>query len=117
VNEQSEGRAAKGARQVGARIELIERKHGDGHKEWSSRLQTGDLVFVRNREGNLSHVVIWVGPLGHSPDGLPLILDSHGEDVKDSNGVLVPRGIHLRPYRPGSWYDKSTSHALRLIHD
>jgi hypothetical protein len=78
-------------------------------------LRAGDLLFIRNRGGEISHVVIWVGPLGRSPDGVPLILDSHGEDVRDSEGHLIPCGIHLRPFREDSWYNRSASHALRVI--
>ncbi len=78
-------------------------------------LRTGDLVFIKNRAGRISHVVIWVGPIGKSPDGIPLILDSHGEDVRDSEGTPIPCGIHLRPFRENSWYNESASHALRLV--
>ena len=49
------------------------------------------------------------------PDGTPLILDSHGEGVKDSNGKSIPCGINLRPFRKNSWYFKSASHAHRLF--
>ena len=78
-------------------------------------LRTGDLLFIRNRSGRISHVVFWVGPIGRSPDGVPLALDSHGEDTRDSNGHLIPCGIRLRPFREDSWYDRSASHALRLF--
>ncbi len=117
VKEQAEGKVAKGAQHIGAKVTRIDRHDEESHPSWSARLKASDLVFVRNREGHISHVVLWLGPLGRSPDGTPLILDSHGEDVKDSAGVFVPRGIQIRPYRPGSWYDRSTSHALRLVHD
>jgi cell wall-associated NlpC family hydrolase len=78
-------------------------------------LRTGDLLFIRNRGGEISHVVIWVGSVGRSPDGVPLVLDSHGEDTRDSEGHLIPCGIHLRPFRENSWYNRSASHALRVI--
>jgi cell wall-associated NlpC family hydrolase len=83
-----------------------------------STLRTGDLLFIRSGPGGkISHVVIWVGPIGQSPDGLPLVLDSHGEDTRDSNGQLIPCGVHLRPFRENSWYNRSASHALRVFLD
>ena len=78
-------------------------------------LRTGDLIFVKNKSGHISHVILWVGAIGKSPDGVPLIMDSHGEDVRDSNNAPIPCGIHLRPFRETSWYNRSASHALRLI--
>lgn len=94
------------------RIELPE-----NYNERQRVLHTGDLVFIRNRSGKVSHVVIWVGAIGRSPDGVPLIMDSHGEDVRDSDGKPIPCGIHLRPFRKNSWYNGSASHAARLIED
>ena len=78
-------------------------------------LRTGDVLFIRNRSGHISHVVLWVGSIGRSPDGTPLVLDSHGEDVRDCEGTLIPAGIRLRPFREDSWYNMSASHALRVI--
>jgi hypothetical protein len=80
-------------------------------------LKTGDLLFVRNRSGELAHVVLWVGPIGRGPDNRPLILDSHGDGVKDARGETIPAGIHLRPFRENSWYFKSASHAHRYLHE
>lgn len=84
-------------------------------EEWKQALRPGDLIYVRNRQQKISHVIVWMGDWGKSPDGTPLIMDSHGSDVKDSNGVLIPDGIHLRPFRPSSWYAKSSDHAHRII--
>lgn len=79
-------------------------------------LRTGDLLFIRHRDDmQVSHVVLWVGDIGHSPHGEPLILDSHGGDVVDDNGQPIPCGIHLRPFREGSWYDRCASHAHRVF--
>lgn len=80
-------------------------------------LKTGDLLFIRNRAGTVSHVVLWVGPIGRSTGGTPLVLDSHGEDVKDDKGVPIPAGVQLRPFRRNSWYFRSASHALRVFRD
>ncbi len=78
-------------------------------------LRTSDLLFIRNNKGEISHVVLWVGSIGQSTNNIPLILDSHGEGVKDSNGVSIPHGVQLRPFREKSWYFQSGSHALRII--
>ena len=37
--------------------------------------------------------------------------------VRDSRGASVPCGIHLRPFREDSWYNRSASHALRLLRE
>jgi len=78
-------------------------------------LHTGDLLYIRNRHDEISHVVLWVGAMGRSPDGTPLVVDSHGEGVKDSNGKSIPCGVQLRPVHKNSWYFKSASHAHRLF--
>ena len=79
------------------------------------KLITGDLLYIKNREGTISHVIIWVGDVGKSPDGTPLILDCTGSNHKDSNGTTIPVGVHLRPFSQDSWYFKSFSHAHRII--
>jgi hypothetical protein len=78
-------------------------------------LQTADLLFVRNTSGEISHVVLWVGSIGRSPDGVPLVLDSHGDGVVDCRGQRVPHGIYLRPFAEKSWYCRSASHAIRIL--
>ena len=80
-------------------------------------LRSGDLLFIRNKAGEIGHVVLWVGPLGHAPEQVPLVLDSHGDGVKDSNGEPIPHGIHLRPFHERSWYYRSASHALRYLRE
>lgn len=89
----------------------------DSYPELLKTLQTGDLLFIRNRDQEIAHVVLWVGAIGSSPDGTPLVLDSHGNRVKDRNGALIPAGIYLRPFRENSWYYQSASHALRIWQD
>jgi hypothetical protein len=89
----------------------------DSYEERVRALRTGDLLFVRNRGGKVSHVVLWVGPIGRSPDGVPLIIDSHGDDVRDSNGATIPCGVRVRPFRENSWYNHSAAHALRVFRD
>jgi cell wall-associated NlpC family hydrolase len=114
VHQQSEERIARGNGHSATlrRVELP-----PTYAERLRTLCTGDLVYIRSAKGRISHVVLWVGAIGKSPDGTPLVIDSHGEDVRDSNGVAIPCGVHLRPFRENSWYNHSASHALRVFHD
>ncbi len=88
------------------------------HADFMTTLKTGDLLFIRGKEGGeVTHVVLWVGSLGQSKSGVPLILDSTGEGRKDENGIDIPDGVQLRAFTPTSWYFRCASHALRLIPD
>ncbi|HEX4146027.1 MAG TPA: NlpC/P60 family protein [Pirellulales bacterium] len=79
-------------------------------------LQTGDLVYIRGREGGpISHVVIWVGSVGRAQSGVPLLIDSHGSGVVDDLGRPIPCGVRLRPFRQDSWYNRCASHAHRIL--
>lgn len=115
VHVQSEERAARGPGRQATRLHAVELP--PSYEERIKALRTGDLLFIRNRGGKVSHVVIWVGPIGRSPDGVPLVIDSHGEDVRDSEGRPIPCGVQLRPFRKDSWYNHSASHALRVFRD
>ncbi len=87
----------------------------DSPAAWAKALKPGDLLFIRPRSSeSISHVVLWIGDWG-LPKGQFLVLDSHGADVKDSDGTLIPEGIHLRPFRNGSWYATRADHAIRII--
>ncbi len=89
----------------------------DSPEAWARVLKPGDMLFIRPRGSEtISHVVIWIGQWGQ-PEGQAPILDSHGADVRDSDGVLIPDGIHLRPFRPDSWYAVRADHAIRIIGD
>jgi cell wall-associated NlpC family hydrolase len=92
------------------RIELPE-----SFEAFESTLLTGDLLFVKNTSGKLSHVVLWVGKIGTSPDSNPLILDSTGGGNYDINNNEIPDGIQLRAFTPRSWYFRQASHVLRII--
>jgi hypothetical protein len=46
---------------------------------------------------------------------MPLILDSTGSGAKDSNGVTIPDGVHLRAFKRSVWYFTQASHVLRII--
>jgi hypothetical protein len=115
VHIQSEERVARGPGEFRTRLQAVELP--SAFEDRLKALRTGDLVFIRSLKGRISHVVIWVGPIGRAPDGMPLVIDSHGENVRDSAGELIPCGIHLRPFRENSWYNDSASHALRVFRD
>ncbi|MDD2500597.1 MAG: NlpC/P60 family protein [Geobacter sp.] len=94
-------------------VRLIPRQ--ESVEAWVKVLKPGDLLFIRPRSSEtVSHVVIWIGQWG-VPGGQPLILDSHGADVRDEDGTLIPDGVHLRPFRPNSWYATRADHAIRII--
>jgi hypothetical protein len=114
IRKQAEAQTARGPGGRITRFEVVELP--SSYEERLKALRTGDLVFIRNRGGEISHVVLWVGPIGRSPDGVPLVIDSHGADVRDSEGRLIPCGVQLRPFREKSWYNRSASHALRVFH-
>ena len=79
--------------------------------------RTGDLLFIKNSTGDVSHVVLWVGDIGVSPNNTPLVLDSTGSGHRDSNGNKIPDGVHLRPFTKSSWYWNSLSHGHRIVGD
>ena len=85
------------------------------YAELVQTLRTAYLLFIRNKKGEISHVVLWVGSIGQAPDGAPLILDSHDDGVTDCNGNTIPHGVQLRPFRENSWYFRSASHAIRIL--
>jgi cell wall-associated NlpC family hydrolase len=113
IKQQSEMTEATLADGKAVKLERIEKPAT--HADFIKQLKTGDLVFIKNTSGNVSHVVFWVGPIGKSPDSMPLILDSTGEGRTDANGKSIPDGVQLRPFTPTSWYCKSASHVIRVI--
>lgn len=103
------------------RAQVIARPEGNPD-EWYDRLckelLPGDLLYIKGTEdGKVTHVIMWVGDCGVSPDGTPLVIDSTGGEVKDSNGHKIPCGIHLRPFRKGSWYHRCFGHAHRWVRE
>lgn len=128
IGAQSQLRAAQaGDREIPVkRIERPARADGEALDAADQRayealcrtLRTGDLLYIKSRpDGKVSHVIMWVGSCGVSPDGAPLVIDSTGSGHKDSNGIAIPSGVHLRPFTPDSWYFRCFSHAHRLIDD
>lgn len=115
IERQSEVKSALEGRHEWVRVERIEVPAS--FEERRKILQTGDLLYIRGRgDGPVTHVITWVGSIGRSPSGVPLVIDSHGGDVRDDDDRLIPCGIHLRPYREDSWYNKCLSHAHRIFH-
>jgi cell wall-associated NlpC family hydrolase len=107
-------RAQQGGRDIP--VHRIERP--SGFKELCAALKTGDLLFIKGKaDGNVTHVIMWVGACGVAPDGAALVIDSTGSGHKDSNGVAIPSGVHLRPFTEDSWYFRCFSHAHRMIAD
>ncbi len=88
-----------------------------GYDDLIKKLKPADLLYIRGRSGSVTHVIMWVGDLGVSPDKVPLVIDSTGPEHKDCEGNQIPGGIHLRPFRKNSWYYKSFDHAHRVIND
>jgi len=90
----------------------------EDHEARLNALRTGDLLYILGKPGGkITHVVLWVGAIGRSASGLPLILDSHGGGVEDDQGRPIPCGVQLRPFRPRSWYGRCASHAHRIFED
>ncbi|MFZ2280391.1 MAG: hypothetical protein WAW39_21510 [Prosthecobacter sp.] len=56
--------------------------------DFETTLLTGDLLFVKN---------------------------STGTGTKVCNGVVIPNGIQLRPFKRGCWCASKASHVLRII--
>jgi len=112
------------------------------------QLQTGDLLYIAGapnlskqniqqqlQAGNppqITHVIMWLGDVGVA-GGTPLVTDSHGGEVRDENGNLIPTGIQARPFNQGSdsgsdssvpvdesapnWYFEHFLWALRILPD
>jgi cell wall-associated NlpC family hydrolase len=109
-----------------------------------NKLQTGDLLFIagspelskadiqnqltRPKQLKITHVVMWLGSTGVSPNNVPLITDSHGAEILDSNQKAIPAGIQVRPFNNAtqdittpvnessqSWYFDHFAWALRVI--
>jgi len=95
----------------------IQKIHDDaGYKSLVAKLTTGDLLYIKHKnDDKVSHVIMWVGKHGQSPDGTPLVIDCTGPDHTDCNGNAIPIGVQLRPFGKESWYYKSFSHANRII--
>jgi hypothetical protein len=115
VGEQSRTGTAETA--GGRRIPVLRIERPESWEDFARVLAPGDLLFIRNEGGRVSHVVLWTGDAGRSPEGVPLVLDSTGTGHRDAHGAAIPDGVRLRPFTRDSWYFRKASHALRLIRD
>jgi cell wall-associated NlpC family hydrolase len=115
VHKQAESSTAGGPNSDDT-IELRVIRDDKGYDDLVRKLRTGDLLYIKSKNScNVSHVIMWVGEFGQSPDGTPLVIDSTGSDRHDCNGKQIPLGVHLRPFTRDSWYYNSLSHAHRII--
>jgi len=114
IKAQAEMTAAEGPG-PGRRVPVKRVELPNAHADFQRELMTGDLLFVKSTRGNVSHVVLWVGKIGDSPDGLPLIIDSTGSGATDANGETIPDGVQLRAFKRTTWYFTQASHVLRII--
>lgn len=97
-------------------LEVRTIQNDNGYDDLVSNLKAGDLLFIRHKDDDVvSHVIMWVGEFGQSPDGTPLVIDCTGPDHKDCNGNTIPLGVQLRPFTKNSWYYERFSHAHRII--
>jgi cell wall-associated NlpC family hydrolase len=113
IRQQAERTVVRGPGGRGQlRIQVIKPRNYD---DLGKELWPGDLLYIKNRKGRVGHVVMWLGEVGDSPDGTPLVIDSTGGNHVDSNGHKIPIGIHIRPMPRNSWYAQDLSHAHRLI--
>jgi cell wall-associated NlpC family hydrolase len=118
IRTQAQQASVKGER-GDLHAKMIKRPEGEPEKwyeELCKTLQPGDLLYIMdNKRTKATHVIMWIGECGQSPDGTLLIMDSTGGKIKDCEGHAIPCGIHLRPFKKGSWYHKSFSHAHRWV--
>lgn len=113
IRQQAERREVRGPGGRGVlRLATIEPMP---YEQLIQELQPADLLYIKNNEGRIAHVIMWLGEVGMSPDNVPLIIDSTGSGHKDSSGVPIPIGVHIRPFPKNSWYAKDFAHAHRII--
>jgi len=95
----------------------VEKIYNDsGYDSLVSKLIAGDLLYIKHKNDNkVSHVIMWLGNHGRSPDGTPLVIDCTGPDHTDCNGKPIPIGVQIRPFTKDGWYYNSFSHANRII--
>ena len=85
--------------------------------ECPAKLRTGDLLYIHDKSGKVSHVILWVGNIGRSKGDVPLVIDSTGTGHIDSDGQPIPDGVHLRPFNEKGWYWQSLSEVHRIVMD
>lgn len=117
VQQQASDETISGPGGKGALKVTVISKPGN-YQDLVKMLETGDLLYIKRSandpNGNISHVIMWLGKVGSSPDGNPLIMDCHDQDVLDTNGVKIPHGVQIRPFAEDGWYYKAFDHAHRI---
>jgi hypothetical protein len=100
-------------------IRAFEKPDGIGFAAFVAQLQPADVLYIRSDKGNISHSILWVGTLAVDSNRKDkyFVIDSTGPDRKDSNGVTIPDGAHLRPFRPNSWYFRDAAVVHRIVAD
>lgn len=89
-------------------------------------LEPGDILYIDgSKGGKITHAITWLGQFGKDANGQDqyLIMDSTGITPVhvDSNGMVIPEGVHIRPFgdgdgsQPNSWYFSNIDHVLRII--
>lgn len=113
IRQQAERRQVRGPGGRGVlTVGVVDRRP---YAELVRDLRPADLLYIRNDAGRVAHVILWLGEVGAAADGMPLILDSTGTGHRDSDGVPIPLGVHIRPFSPSSWYARDFAHAHRII--
>jgi hypothetical protein len=102
-------------------VAVVPKGAGLTFQQLCDTLVAGDLLYINNTEGTVSHVIMWLGLKGQDANNQDdwLVIDSHDNSppVVDSNGITIPPGVHIRPFRQNEWYFTSFDHALRIITD
>ena len=115
IREQAEAKSVPGPGED-VRTPVHKIYNDNGYESLVSKLVAGDLLYIKHKnDDQVSHVIMWVGKYGRSPDGTPLVIDCTGPDHTDCNGKQIPIGVQLRPFAKDSWYFHSFSHANRII--
>lgn len=96
------------------RVRVIE-PAGDG--SLVAALEPADILYIRSDAGVVSHCVLWLGDCGVGPGPTPLIIDCGGGGRLDADGVEIPAGVRIRPYRRTGWYAKCAAYAHRIVPD
>ncbi|TKV57633.1 NlpC/P60 family protein [Nakamurella flava] len=87
------------------------------HQAFVAALEPGDVLYLRNTSGIVSHAVLWLGDCGVGPTDLPLVIDCGGGNIVDARRTPIPAGVRIRPYRPVGWYARNTAWAHRIVPD
>ncbi len=102
-------------------VEVVAPGAGLTYQQLCGVLKPGDLLYIKNTQGTVSHVIMWLGLKGEDSNNQDdwLVIDSHDNSppFADSNNITIPPGVHIHPFRENEWYFTSFDHALRIIQD